>query len=542
MTNTVNTIATLSASALHDALKGDAEIALLDSRDEAIYDTGHLLMASCVPLSRLELMLPPLVPKAGTRIVWYDNGDGTAERAAERAQTLGYTNITVLDGGLAAWRDAGFMIYEGVHVPSKAFAEVIEHERGTPSISVEEFNAMTASGADVKLFDTRTVHEYLTDGLPGAFSTPGPEILQHFSDLVTSEHTTVVVHCGGRTRSIIGAQTLIDADVPNKVVSLRNGTQGWRLAGLDVLQRSPDEAPGEPSAEAVAYAIDATKAMAARNGIAVAPYDPNAASLAPMPERTVYTIDVRSQTEYEAGHVPGFKNVAAGQLVQETDRHLGVWNAHAVLLDDNGVRAICAANFLQQMGWSVEVMTLDDGMPSERETGPTPVLDLPASLTVAPSVDAPHLNDMLQTGNTRVIDVDWSREFFAGHIPGAYWCLRNQAAEHLADLPPFEHIVFTSSDGRLAALAATELSTTDHISDALYLAGGTQAWRGAGYPIETGAERMLCPAQDVRMRAREQAPDEREAKMQAYLAWELALAEQLADDPLCRYQLHNDEP
>ena len=34
---------------LHDG----AEIALLDAREEGIFDRRHLLMASCVPLSRL---------------------------------------------------------------------------------------------------------------------------------------------------------------------------------------------------------------------------------------------------------------------------------------------------------------------------------------------------------------------------------------------------------------------------------------------------------------------------------------------------------
>ena len=44
--------------------------------------------------------------------------------------------------------------------------------------------------------------------------------------------TLVVVNCAGRTRSIIGAQSLINAGVPNKVVALRNGTMGWNLAGF----------------------------------------------------------------------------------------------------------------------------------------------------------------------------------------------------------------------------------------------------------------------------------------------------------------------
>ncbi len=42
----------------------------------------------------------------------------------------------------------------------------------------------------------------------------------------------MVVNCAGRTRSIIGAQSLINAGLPNKVVALRNGTMGYTLAGF----------------------------------------------------------------------------------------------------------------------------------------------------------------------------------------------------------------------------------------------------------------------------------------------------------------------
>ena len=44
--------------------------------------------------------------------------------------------------------------------------------------------------------------------------------------------TLVVVNCAGRTRSILGAESLRRAGIPNQVVALRNGTMGWELAGL----------------------------------------------------------------------------------------------------------------------------------------------------------------------------------------------------------------------------------------------------------------------------------------------------------------------
>ncbi|WP_459655385.1 rhodanese-like domain-containing protein, partial [Achromobacter xylosoxidans] len=52
--------------------------------------------------------------------------------------------------------------------------------------------------------------------------------------LAPDPKTTIVVNCAGRTRSIIGAQTLINLGVPNPVYALENGTQGWYLADFEL--------------------------------------------------------------------------------------------------------------------------------------------------------------------------------------------------------------------------------------------------------------------------------------------------------------------
>ncbi|MGH7098916.1 MAG: rhodanese-like domain-containing protein, partial [Stellaceae bacterium] len=192
---------------LHDG----GEIALLDAREEGVFGRSHLLMASSVPLSRLELLVDDLVPRRGTRVVWCDDGDGTALRAAGRMRALGYTDVAVLGGGLAAWQAAGHRLYSGVHVPSKAFAEVVEHEAGTPWIAAPDLQKLIAGGADIAIFDSRSYEEYHDNSIPGAVSVPGAELVYRFTDMVRSPQTTVIVNCGGRTRSIIGAQSLISA-------------------------------------------------------------------------------------------------------------------------------------------------------------------------------------------------------------------------------------------------------------------------------------------------------------------------------------------
>lgn len=206
---------TIEPKTLKSWLHDGQEIALLDAREEVPFDARHLLFASCAPLSRLELLLGELVPRRSTRIIWCDDGEGLAEKAQSLTSAFGYSNASLLKGGVTAWEQEGYPVYSGVHVPSKAFAEVVEHEAETPHISADALNTLIKDGANIAIYDTRTYEEYHGNSIPGAISVPGVELVYRFGDLVPSQDTMVVVNCGGRTRSIIGAQTLINAGVPN---------------------------------------------------------------------------------------------------------------------------------------------------------------------------------------------------------------------------------------------------------------------------------------------------------------------------------------
>src|ERR1700676_3110770 len=208
----------IDARTLKAQFHDGGELALLDAREELLFGRRHLLMGSCVPLSRLELLVDDLVPRRGARVVWCDDGEGLAARAAERMSALGYQDVASLDGGIAAWEAAGFRVYSGMHVPSKAFAEVVEHEAGTPWISVEDLQALIDRKADSAIYESRSFEEYHNNSIPTAISVPGAELVYRFTDLTPSPDTTVIINCGGRTRSIIGAQSLISAGFANKIM------------------------------------------------------------------------------------------------------------------------------------------------------------------------------------------------------------------------------------------------------------------------------------------------------------------------------------
>jgi rhodanese-related sulfurtransferase len=528
-----NSVRAIDAKTLKAWLHDGGEIALLDAREEVPFDARHLLMAACLPLSRLEMLVDDAVPRRSARVVWCDDGEGLAERAATRMAALGYTDVSMLAGGIAGWKEAGYRIYSGVHVPSKAFAEVVEHAAGTPWISAEELQALIESRADIAIFDTRSYEEYHANSIPGAISVPGAELVHRFADLVPSRDTMIVVNCGGRTRSIIGAQSLINAGVPNKVVSLKNGTQAWHLSGYEVLKGATARPP-EVSAAGLAAARAAGRRIAQRFGIRS--IDP--ATLehwrAESGTRSLYVFDVRTPEEYAAGHVPGMKHIAGGQLVQETDRHVATWGARVVLVDGDGVRATMTAHWMKQMGWDVATMTLDmhSGLLA---TGPYTPHVLGLEGVSVPMVEAAALHARLQAGGTVVVDLDWSRDYVAGHIPGAFYAIRSRLVNALTTLPTAAVNVFTSADGTLAKLAAVERNGVGS-PPMLALSGGTAAWHRAGYPLEKGATRMACPPDDMRLRAREQAGSVEDA-MRAYLAWEIDLVNQMADDDDQRFQV-----
>src|SRR5258707_2569244 len=307
----------LSAPALKAMLADRHELALVDLREEVIAAQIHLWLARSAPLSGLELNFTRLVPRRGTRIVLCDDADGLVERASAILARAGYTNLHALAGGVAAWAKAGFELFSGVNVPSKAFGEFVEHAAATPSISAEELARLMHERSDFVVLDSRPFDEYQRVSIPTAVNVPGAELVLRVRDLATSPETTVVVNCAGRTRSIIGAQSLINAGVPNKVVALRNGTMGWTLAGL-ACESGQAHRAGDVSREGLAWA----KAAAARvaRGFGIARID-----LATLERwraddaRTLYLFDVRDPREYDAGHVAGAVSAPGGQLVPATD-------------------------------------------------------------------------------------------------------------------------------------------------------------------------------------------------------------------------------
>jgi rhodanese-related sulfurtransferase len=364
------TVPSVTSSHIRRALLLRNEIALVDLRHEAVFATGHPLFAANMAIGRIALEAETRLPRKDVPVILYDAGEGLIAAAVDRLATLGYTDVRQLAGGLQAWKDAGYELFQDVNSYAKAFGELVESRRHTPSLSAEQVAGLISSRANIAVLDVRRFDEYETMNIPGSVSVPGAELVLRAGRVAPDPETTIIVNCAGRTRSIIGTQSLINAGVANKVVALRNGTIGWTLAHQD-LEHGADRRGGIGLFEG---AKTNAREVAYRAGVKHLSPD-EAMALEVQTNRTLYRFDVRDAEEYAAGHIPGFRHYPGGQLVQEIDMAAPVRGARILLTDNMGVRADMTASWLAQMGW--ETYVLEGGYDRTLEIGPPKVLPKP---------------------------------------------------------------------------------------------------------------------------------------------------------------------
>src|SRR5213592_4392321 len=120
--------------------------ALLDLREKAAYERGHIYRATSLPRRLLEFRLLTLVPARATPLVVCDEDGRLAALALPTLGEMGYTDVRVLAGGLTAWRAEGRPLVEGINVASKVFGERALHECKTPQLAPHELRKRIERG------------------------------------------------------------------------------------------------------------------------------------------------------------------------------------------------------------------------------------------------------------------------------------------------------------------------------------------------------------------------------------------------------------
>jgi rhodanese-related sulfurtransferase len=512
----------ITPATLKSWLSDGDEIALFDVREAGQFGAGHLFFAVPLPYSRFETGLPALAPNPAVRVVLCDSGDGVTARAACRAQSLGYRSIAVLAGGVPAWREAGYTLYEGVNVPSKTFGEIVEQQRHTPRLTAQALAAMKAAGEDFVIVDGRPFAEYTLMNIPGGICCPNGELALRIHDIAPDPATKIVVNCAGRTRSIIGAQTLIDIGLPNPVFALENGTQGWLLAGLEAEHGARRRYPEETKRGDMEALRRRARHVADAKGARFVSPDEAHAWLADG-RRTTFLFDVRTHEEVAASGVMGFVHAPGGQLIQATDQWVGVKGARIVILDREEIRAPVVAGWLRELGH--ETFVVGGGTVAAADHDWRRTMAAPSDLMQLESVSAAEAAQGLRLGTVRVLDLRAGMNYRTGHVAGAAWTIRPRVAADGGGAA--QAIVLVADDPAVAALAAIDLAAAGK-RDIRLLAGGFEAWRSAGLPVESTPDRPSdadCIDFVFFTHDRQSNPD----AARQYLAWETGLIGQLDD-------------
>src|SRR6266545_3495644 len=496
--------------------------AIFDVRERGEYNKCQIPSTTSLPRSQIEFRISQLVRNPAVPIVVYDDGGTRASLAAKTLAQLGYAQVSILDGGLTAWRKDGRTTVSGVNVPSKAFGERVHRERSIRDILPEELKALQARSANLIILDVRTPEEYGRFCIPDGINVPGGDLILWADELKRKPDTTVVVNCAGRTRSIIGTAALCRLGLTN-VRALKNGTMGWVLAGME-LERNPERTTPSSPLYSNALAKSLARQLASEENIPwISPRQVSGA-LARMNDGVPYLIDVRSEREYESGHVLGSLNVPGGQAVQRADDFVAVRNAQIIFISNESARAVMAAYWYRQMGFS-NVSVLQDGLRAwsegggKLETGPQPnePVGIEAAKHGARWIDANNLHQKMRGTSALILDVGTSLEFESSHVPGARWISRGWIEVKLPERFPDRNqmIAVTCRDGQQSIFAARALSEMGY-TDVSIIDGGVRAWEAAGFATEKGLEACLVQSNDVVL-----SPSVRGTKedMQRYLEW-----------------------
>jgi rhodanese-related sulfurtransferase len=516
----------IDAPMLRAQLDDGQEIALLDVREAGPFGEGHPFFAVPLPYSRLELDAPRLLPRQSVHIVLIDDGDdhsAIARRAAHRLRQLGFHDVAILEGGAPAWQRAGYTLFRGVNVVSKTFGERVELEYGTPHVSAKQLQRWQAErgGCPIALIDGRTREEHRQMAIPGSVCVPNGELAAHVDAFAGSPDTTIVIHCAGRTRSIIGAQTLRNLGIRRDVFALENGTQGWALAGLALEHGSTRSYADTIAFGSNALARERAQALARRFGIESLD-DHAAREWIGDTARTTYLLDVRTPEEFARDGLPFARHAPGGQLIQATDQSIAVRHARILLLDYDGIRAPVVAHWLVQLGY--ETATIDAQLATR--------LPLPARERATQT----RHNEAIDRASI-VLDVRSSAAHEQARIASSHWTIRPRVFQTLRDLR-------AEYDSHIALFADASTRDAAHlIAHDLRDAGfhkvsiTASALEDTRLPVDRST---LTIAREKRIDYLFFVHDRHEGNLdaaRAYLAWETNLVAQCADDELAAFQI-----
>ncbi|MDB4219472.1 rhodanese-like domain-containing protein [Emcibacteraceae bacterium] len=502
-----------SAIEVKKNLSTKEEVAFIDIREAALYGRGHPFFVSHIPYSILESRIGLYVPCYQTPIIILGSEDIISKKAAAHLEGMGYKDIILLEGGIQAWSQSGYAVYEGISAPSKSFGEVVEHELGTVSITAEELKARLDGGDDdFLLVDGRTPEEFHRMTIPGSTSCPNAELSLRYAAMLLHSGQDIIVNCAGRTRSLIGAQTLNLLGLPNKVYALENGTMGWKLAGFELEYGATRSYPIGIDKNIINDAKEKADALISQYKLEVVSID-TVKLWRKDKFNTTFSFDIRTSEEYELGHVEGFRHAPGGQLIQATDQWFATRGGKIVVFDNHHIRAVMSVIWLKGMGHDAYIL---DG------TTATETINIKEV-----EINTSDINFIDATGIVKskasIIDIRSSLDYRKGHIDGSIWSIRPM----LNTLDIDGDVIIIASDLLTATYVLKDLAISGQIS-----LSKPNDWKAAGLNVVATPD---CPTDAQSIDFQFHTHERHSGNMdhaREYLRWETGLMDQMDEQEI----------
>jgi rhodanese-related sulfurtransferase len=319
--------------------------ALIDTRERREHVNGHWFGSTNIPLSLLGPQINRLIPDRDFAICLLDWQDKDSEVASRQLSEMGYTNVTRCKTNRPDDFGDGFV--KGEYVWSKAFGEIVAHTSDLPEITPAEY---LAKHTDARLLDVRPTAEYSLFTIPKSQSLPNSLLLENL-DVLKQSGDMALLHCAGRTRSIIGACTLKAAGYTGPYAIFKGGTQAWQLDGLE-RELNANRLFAKASDD-----VKPVKDFLVRWGIKSQQIDKSELGSFIATHTNDHLFDVSDDAAKGQLAEHNIVKISGTNLIQQTDRSIARYHVPVILFDQgSGSRAAFAAFWLQTMGFNVSIV------------------------------------------------------------------------------------------------------------------------------------------------------------------------------------------
>jgi rhodanese-related sulfurtransferase len=187
---------------LQDEAKPSSYI-LVDARTQEKAKKEHIANAVNYPAAKVEELFQDLPKNKKARIIIYADSMQEAEKMARTLRVNAYDEVSVLKGGLQAWKEKGYPVANNTLAAKIDF----KADKLPGRIGADEFKAIAAgTPADKVILDLRRPDERAKGKIASAVSIPVDTLDWRWSELPKDKE--IIIHCAAGPRASIGYDIL----------------------------------------------------------------------------------------------------------------------------------------------------------------------------------------------------------------------------------------------------------------------------------------------------------------------------------------------